>query len=114
MIDWLFFGPSQLIRLWPHAGLAIGLTLLAVQAGLSLRAGKPMDRRYFREAPVLAGLVWIIFGFYERQIDAVKLVTGDPTPLLRIDLLVLTPILYVLSVAAILSALRQWRDGAGK
>jgi hypothetical protein len=113
MIDWLFFGPARLIALWPLAGVAIALLLLTIQLMLSVRGGRMPGLGYFREAPVLAGLLWLIFGLYERQVDAVRLLSGDPTPPFRIDLLVLAPILYVLTAAAVYSIYRQWRNRAG-
>lgn len=114
MMDWLFFGPAKLIALWPHTGLVIGAILLAIQAVLHLRAGRPLNRDFFREAPALAGLLWLIFGFYERQVTALKVLPGEAGTPFRIDLLVLTPILYVLTVAALLSIARQWRSRNGR
>ena len=103
MIEWLIFGPAKLLALWPDAGIAIGAMLLLVEAGLSLRARTGWNGDFFRRAPVLCGLLWLIFTFYERQIGAVGIFPGDPAKAFRIDLLVLTPVLYVFTAAAIAS-----------
>ena len=104
--EWIFFGPAKLIALWPHAGIAITAVLIAIQAALNLRAGVNFDKSFFRKAPVFAGLLWLIFGFYEQQFQAVMV--GPPSgnthiaaPLFRLDLIVLTPILYLMTAFAL-------------
>ena len=103
--DWLFFGPAKLIGLWSYAGVAIAGLLVALQAWLTWRAQRPFDRSFFREAPVFAGVLWLIFNAFELQMSAIaaKTVGG----FLRLDLIVLVPILYVLTVAAVLSLAKQ-------
>ncbi len=102
--EWIFFGPAKLIALWPHAGIAVAGALVAVQAALNLRTGIAFDKSFFRKAPVFAGLLWMIFGFYEQQFQAVMAAPPsanagaiNSAPLLRLDLIVLTPILYLLT-----------------
>ena len=101
--SWIFFGPAKLIALWPYAGLAIAGGLIAMQAWLIWRARKAFDIGFFREAPVFAGLLWLIFSAYEWQMSAVAAKGG----MLRLDLIVLVPILYMLTAAAALSVARQ-------
>ena len=112
LTQWVFFGPAKLIALWPHAGIAIAGALIAVQVALNLWAGDSFDKTFLRKAPVFAGLLWLIFGFYEMQIQAVMIISpANPAgsinaPLLRMDLMVLTPILYLLSAIALLTIAR--------
>ena len=105
--SWIFFGPAKLIALWPYAGVSIAGVFIALQAGLSWRANKPFDQGFFRAAAVFAGILWIIFNAFELQMSAVLAKSGGGT--LRLDLIVLVPILYVLSTAAVLSLLKQTR-----
>lgn len=101
-IQWLFFGPAKLIAHWHYAGVFIGSTLIVGQLVLALRARRPLNISFFRAAPVFAGLLWWIFNAYELQISAVGAGAA-----LRIDLVVLVPILYVLTIAAVVTILRS-------
>jgi hypothetical protein len=103
ILNWIFFGPAMLIAALPYAGFLIGVILLAGQAIRTLRLSKgAFDRAWFREPPVLAGLIWLIFNLYELQVAAVFAEKNPPaTPMLRLDLLVVAPILYVLTGLAI-------------
>ena len=107
---WIFFGPARLIALWAYSGVAIAASLIAMQAWLIWRARQPFDIGFFREAPVFAGLLWLIFNAFELQMSAVAAKTQSG--ILRLDLIVLVPILYVLTAAAVLSLVRQinWPD----
>ena len=101
-MHWLFFGPSKLIAWHPYAGFIVGATLLAVAAACALQLSDRLDRQWFRQPAVLAGLLWLLFNLYELQVVAVFLGQGNQTrSLVRIDLLVLTPILYTLTGLAI-------------
>lgn len=114
-MQWIFFGPAMLVARWPDAGLVIGAMGIVIQACLGWRARRSFDRYFFREAPVFAGLLWVIFGFYERQMPtgavAATANTGSAqwASFLRLDLMVLTPILYVLTAVAVYSVARQLR-----
>lgn len=106
LVDWIFFGPAKLIAIWHYAGVLIAAVLVGLQAWQSLRRGTLFESSFFREAPVFAGLLWLIFNLYELQIAATfaqKLAGGT----LRMDLIILVPILYVLTLAAILSLRTQ-------
>jgi hypothetical protein len=109
LVNWIFFGPAKIITIWPYAGILIGTVLIAVQVWLTRRKGGAMDRELFRQAPVLAGLLWVIFNLYELQVVAI-LAKNSAGGTLRIDLVILVPILYVLSVAAILSIRAQLQN----
>jgi hypothetical protein len=108
IFSWLFFGPAKLIALWPYAGVVIAGALIALQAYVIWRAQKPFDIGFFREAPVFAGLLWLIFNAFELQMSAVSAPAKEANSgMLRLDLMVLVPILYVLSAAAVLSLAKQ-------
>lgn len=101
----------MLIAIWPLAGVAIATLLIACQLVLTHRGGEPLDLRFFRKAPVFAGLLWLIFNGFEAQM---AVLAGKSGGLLRIDLMVLVPILYVLTATAIYSIAHQWRKGSGR
>ena len=111
-MSWIFFGPAVLIAHWPYAGIAIAAMLIATQAILTARKGGAFDKNFFREAPVFAGLLWLIFGFYEMQMRAAMTSAGKPNEVMsffRLDLIILIPILYLMTAAAIYSVVRQIR-----
>jgi cation transporter-like permease len=114
LLSWVFFGPAKLISLIPYAGFVIGGTLLAAQGIRTKLLGGAINKDWFRNSTALAGLVWMIFNLYELQVGAVfgKRQPSD-VALFRIDLTVITPILYVLTVAAVFSAFRRRNDDTG-
>ena len=109
IVRWIFFGPAQLVALWPYAGVLIAFLLIGAQIGLSYLKGSLFARGFFREAPLFAGLLWLIFNLYELQINA-TFAQSLGAGALRMDLIILVPILYVLTVAALLSIRAQLRD----
>ena len=109
IVSWIFFGPAKLVANWPYAGVLIAVAFIAVQAWLSSRRGTLFERGFFREAPVFAGLLWLIFNLYELQLAA-TLARNLAGTTLRMDLIILVPILYVLTVAAIVSIRAQLQD----
>ncbi|MEO8384908.1 MAG: hypothetical protein ABI583_06690 [Betaproteobacteria bacterium] len=111
--NWVFFGPSRLLAIYPYAGVAIAVAMIGLQACLSWRKGTLLQRNFFREAAVMTGLIWIIFNLYELQFSAI-LAKSESGSTLRMDLVILIPILYALSVAAILSVIAQLRNGGPK
>ena len=106
LASWIFFGPAKLLAVLPYAGFVIACVFIGVQAWLTHRSKTPFERRFFREAPVLGGLLWLIFNLYELQVsaNAARGLTGDT---LRMDLIILVPILYVMTFAALLSIRAQ-------
>jgi hypothetical protein len=117
MTDWIFFGPAKLIAAWPYAGLLLGSALIALQVALHLRSKRTFDRNFFREASVFAGLLWVLFGFYEMQVAAAMTTAAanagtakTVAELFRLDLVVLVPILYLMTALALWSIQRQLRS----
>ena len=116
-MSWIFFGPAVLIAHWPYAGIAIAAMLITTQVTLTVRKSGAFDRNFFREAPVFAGLLWLIFGFYEMQMRAAMTSAGQPNEVMsffRLDLIILVPILYLMTAAAIYSVVRQILRNRGR
>jgi hypothetical protein len=116
-MSWIFFGPAVLIAYWPYAGIAIAIILIVTQAILTKQKNGAFDKSFFREAPVFAGLLWLIFGFYEMQMQAAMTNAGKPNEVMsffRLDLIILVPILYLLTAAAIYSIVRQIQRNVGR
>jgi hypothetical protein len=105
-LSWIFFGPAKLIAAWPHAGFALGAALIAIEVWLYQTRGVTFSLAFFREAAVFTGLLWVIFNAYEWQIAA----TAFAKTAIRYDLLVLVPILYVMTVAAVLILKKQFAE----
>jgi hypothetical protein len=109
LVNWILFGPAKIVVMWPYAGILIGAVLIAVQVWLTRRKGSAIDRELFRQAPVLAGLLWAIFNLYELQVVAI-LAKNSAGGTLRMALVILVPILYVLTLAAMLSIRAQLQN----
>ncbi len=109
-MSWIFFGPAVLIAYWPYAGIAIATILIVTQIILTVRKSGAFDKSFFRKAPVFAGLLWLIFGFYEMQMRAAMTSVSKPNEVMsffRLDLIILVPILYLMTAAAVYSVARQ-------
>ena len=106
----ILYGPALLVQAMPLACFGIGGLFIALQLGLWRLGGRRMEWQFFRMAPVFSGLLWIIFAMYELQMQAVTKVAALP---IRLDLLVLTPILYVFTLVALVSLVQQFRGRAG-
>jgi hypothetical protein len=115
LTSWIFFGPAKIVDAWQYAGIAIALALIGVQAWFSWRKRELAGADFFREAPVFAGLLWVIFNLYELQVAAIYTQGAAAGNALRMDLIILVPILYAMTFAALLSIRAQWRNlGANK
>ncbi|MEP7156660.1 MAG: hypothetical protein ABI905_12855 [Betaproteobacteria bacterium] len=111
IVDWIFFGPARLIAIWPYAGVIIAAALIGFQLVLTLRRDTSSRSSFFREAAVFSGILWLIFNAFELQMSAIAAQSGNGAPL-RLDLMVLVPILYVLTAAGLYSLFRQMRGPA--
>ena len=107
LLDWVYFGPARLIALWRYSGIAVAVTLIAIQAWLSWRSGKPFNAEFFREPAVFTGLLWLIFNAFELQMSATT-AKGGTVPF-RLDLIFLVPVLYAMTIAAAVSIARQFK-----
>ena len=106
LVSWIFFGPAKLLAVLPTAGFVIAGVFIGVQVWLTHRRKTRFERTFFREAPVLGGLLWLIFNLYELQVSA-NTARNVTTDTLRMDLIILVPILYVMTFAALLSIRAQ-------
>jgi hypothetical protein len=107
-VNWVFFGPAKLLAICPWAGAAIAIAMIVMQAILSWHKGTLFQRNFFREAAVLTGVLWLIFNLYELQVSAILARSGS-VGTLRMDLIILIPILYALTAAAVISVAAQIR-----
>jgi len=107
LLNWIFLGPVRLLEIWPNAGFVIAAALISAQLVRSISANDRFHRQWFRKAPVFTGLVWCIFNLYELQMRAVNLAAGATFSMARLDLMVLTPLLYVLTVFAVAALVRS-------
>jgi hypothetical protein len=103
----LFTFPSWLIQksVW---AVVIFAAILIVWALINLWLNKtPISAQSAREPGIFAGLLWLIFVLYEQQMQSVpSIATG-----FRLDLIVLVPVLYILTVFSVGSMLvltRKW------
>ena len=87
--------------------------MIGLQAFLSRRKATLLQRNFFREASVLAGLLWLIFNLYELQVSAIR-AKNESGSTLRMDLVILIPILYALTAAGVLSVIAQLRGSKPK
>lgn len=98
----IFFGPKLLADAYPAAPFVFAGALIVVQLVLNARASAGFGIRFFRLPAVFAGVIWAIYGLYEPQVRA-----AFPDAGIRIDLLVLVPILYVFTALALWSVWMQ-------
>ena len=83
--------------------LFIQWPLLAAVPGLVFLGLYRWSRRRW---PAVAGLGWILYAIYELAMRMRWLCTGECN--IRVDLLLIYPVLALLSVAGIVSAARAW------
>jgi formate hydrogenlyase subunit 3/multisubunit Na+/H+ antiporter MnhD subunit len=91
MMDWLFRTMGIFI-IYPLLAAAVGVILL----GLGLRAR--------RRAAALVGVIWLLYGLYETGMQQRWLCTGECN--IRVDLLLIYPVLLLSLVAAGISLIR--------
>jgi hypothetical protein len=106
-LTWVLFGPAKLVAWQPYAAVGLGLVLIGVELLRWISEGQAASRDVFRRPGVFAGLLWCIFNFYELQLLAVFSASGQTNSLFRLDLIVLTPLLYALSAYAAFSWIRR-------
>lgn len=100
----LFYAPRALVQAWPAAPfLLAALFALAQLALIVFRQHRPAMILWRRPA-LFAAAIWVVYGLYELQVQATTLYAN-----IRIDLLVLAPILYVFSAVGLWWVAREWR-----
>ena len=98
----VFFAPIQFFMSWPLAALVPGLGFVAAYAAyLGKTRGQPRQRESLWL--LIAGLAWVGFAVYELRAQAWSRTVTAP---IRVDLLMIAPLLYAL---ALLAAWAAWR-----
>src|SRR3989304_8310599 len=98
----IFFFPIALMVGYPLLALVAAGSFLGFYFWLRKREESPnLKKAFFRV--LLGGLVWLVFAIYEYRMYLWSKTVVAP---IRVDLLLITPILYLFTLAGILS---RWR-----
>lgn len=100
----IFFAPMALVAAQPAAPFLIAAVLAVGQIVLLLKHRQPYRLILWRRPLLFAAAIWVVYGLYEMQVQATM-----PNANIRIDLLVLSPILYVFTLVACWWIWREWR-----
>jgi hypothetical protein len=100
----LFYAPMALVQVWPAAPFLLAGLFALAQLGLLLARKHRPAMILWRRPALFAAAIWVVYGLYELQVQATALYAN-----IRIDLLVLTPILYVFSAVGAWWVVREWR-----
>lgn len=100
----LFDAPRALVQAWPAAPFVLAALFALAQLALILFRQHRPAMILWRRPALFAAAIWVVYGLYELQVQATNLYAN-----IRIDLLVLTPILYVFSAVAAWWLVREWR-----
>ena len=101
----IFFAPMALVAAYPAAPFLIAAALAAGQIALLLKHRLSYRLILWRRPLLFAAAIWVVYGLYEMQVQATM-----PDANIRIDLLVLSPILYVFTLVACWWIWREWRE----
>lgn len=100
----LFYAPMKLVQAWPAAPFMLAALFALAQLGLMLFRQHRPAMILWRRPALFAAAIWVVYGLYELQVQATSAYAN-----IRIDLLVLAPILYVFSAVAVWWIVREWR-----
>ena len=100
----IFYAPMVLVAAQPAAPFLIAAVLAVLQIGLLIRDRERPAMLLWRRPALFAAAIWVVYGLYELQVQATM-----PNANIRIDLLVLAPILYVFTTVAIWWIWRRFR-----
>ncbi len=100
----IFFAPMALVAALPAAPFLIAAALAAGQIVLLVKHRQRYRLILWRRPLLFAAAIWMVYGLYEMQVQATT-----PHANIRIDLLVLSPILYVFTLVACWWIWREWR-----
>lgn len=101
----LFHAPMYLAVRFPAAPFLIAAVFALGHWALMRRHGWAYNVHMWRRPLLFACALWLVYGLYELQVQATWH-TGN----IRIDLLVLAPILYVFSAVGLWWLKRCWDD----
>jgi hypothetical protein len=93
----IFFFPIALLTVYPLGALIPSGFFLVFYLGLRGKAGQPeLKRASFWT--LVAGLIWLVYALYEFKMHQwAKTVTAP----IRVDLLLLTPVLYFFTILGV-------------
>jgi hypothetical protein len=91
-MDWLF-GSLAILIAYPLLAVLLGVVLLA------------LGSRARRRTAVLCGIIWVLYGVYEIGMQKRWLCTGECN--IRVDLLLIDPVLVLTLIAALVSLARS-------
>jgi hypothetical protein len=100
----LFYAPMKLVLAWPAAPFLLAAVFATLQVALLIRQRQRPAMILWRRPALFAAAIWVVYALYELQVQATM-----PTANIRIDLLVLAPILYVFTAVAVWWIAREWR-----
>ncbi|MDX2218985.1 MAG: hypothetical protein SF172_08190 [Burkholderiales bacterium] len=100
----LFTAPQALVQAWPAAPFLLAAAFALAQLALIVFRQHRPAMILWRRPALFAAAIWVVYGLYELQVQATQLYAN-----IRIDLLVLAPILYVFSAVGVWWVAREWR-----
>ncbi|MBL8515412.1 MAG: hypothetical protein JNM76_00470 [Betaproteobacteria bacterium] len=100
----IFYAPMAMVTVRPMAPFIIAAVFALLQVVLLIRQRALPTLLLWRRPALFAAAIWVVYGLYELQVQATQ-----PYANIRIDLLVLAPILYVFTVIAIWWIWREFR-----
>lgn len=103
----LFHAPMTLVKSWPAAPFLLAALFALAQLGLIVFRQHHPALILWRRPALFAAAIWVVYGLYELQVQATAAYAN-----IRIDLLVLAPILYVFSAVGVWWIAREWRRPA--
>ena len=69
-----------------------------------------VGRRSHRAVASAVGVVWLLYALYEFGMKRRWLCSGECN--IRVDLLLISPLLWILTIASVVQLIRRRRDGA--
>ncbi len=101
----IFFFPVAIMTGYPLLALVPAGSFLGFYFWQRMREEKPNLKKAFFPV-LLSGLVWLVFAIYEYRMYLWSKTVVAP---IRVDLLLITPILYLFTLAGILSIWRTFK-----
>lgn len=100
----LFYAPKVLVQALPAAPFVIAAVFAIAQLVLIRWRDHQPAMILWRRPALFAAAIWVVYGLYELQVQATAAYAD-----IRIDLLVLAPILYVFTAVGVWWIAREWR-----
>lgn len=104
----LFYAPMRLVLSQPAAPFLLAGLFAGLQVALLVARREGFRMVLWRRPVLFAAAIWVVYGLYELQVQATM-----PDANIRIDLLVLAPILYVFTALAVWWIWREFHRPPG-